>query len=79
MEMYERKAKTKHRTCRSLDEIRDAQQSWKHILGEADLALENHKHKNIAVKYIRKLRDNLSGLESWTNLLPQGDYSAAIG
>ena len=77
--MYEQKAKKKHKACRSLDEIRDAEQSWKDILGEADIALENHKDKNIAVKYVHKLRDNLSGLESWTNLLPQGDYSAAIG
>ena len=78
IEKYERKCKPKHQTCRTIAEIRNGQQTWGDILGEADKAATQHNDKGIVIKYMRKLRDCAAGFEDWTDLLPQGDYSGAV-
>lgn len=78
MEKYERKASSRHKTGRSALEIRQAQNSWKDILGDVDAAVDRYHNDSKAVNYIRKVRNNLDSMQGWSECLPQGDYSGAI-
>ena len=75
MESYEKNTSRKHKTCRSIDEIRHATHTWGDVMKEVEAARDGREEKH---KLMRKLANNADDFEMWLHLLPNSMYTSIV-
>ena len=75
MQRYEQYVNHKHKTCKSVDEIRDTNHTWGDVMKEVEVAGDARENR---YKFMRKLAKNADGFEVWLSLLPNNMYTSII-